>query len=115
MFLLAAKNSRNESLYALALTTGMRQSELLGLQWADLDWTNKTLKVQRQLERKRGSGLNFSPLKTKAAKRTITLGNKSMENLRAHFERQEQERKGLGEKWQENDLIFPARYYPRYV
>lgn len=107
-FLITAKQSRNEALYCLALTTGMRQSELLGLQWTDIDWTSKKLKVQRQLKRKRGGGFIFAPLKTKAAKRTVALGLRSTETLKAHLNRQEQERKALGEKWQENNLIFPS-------
>jgi len=47
--LFAAKCNRNEALYYLAVTTGLRQSELLGLKWSDLDWVKKTFTVQRQL------------------------------------------------------------------
>ena len=36
-----------EALYHLAIVIGMRQSELLGLKWTDLDWVRKYLKVER--------------------------------------------------------------------
>ena len=36
-FLKAVRGDRYEALYVLAITTGMRQGELLGLQWLDLD------------------------------------------------------------------------------
>lgn len=108
LFLSAAKESRNEALYCLALTTGMRQSELLGLQWADLDWTKKTLKIQRQLKRKRGGGFNYLTPKTKAGKRTITLGSKTIETLRAQVNHQATERLVAGERWQEHNLLFPS-------
>ena len=50
-FLIAAADSPYEALYYLALTTGMRQGELLGLKWTDLDWNKSVLLVQRQLQR----------------------------------------------------------------
>jgi integrase len=45
----AARGERLEALYALALTTGMRQGELLGLKWEDLDTEAGTIQVQRTL------------------------------------------------------------------
>ena len=47
--LVAAFGYRLEALYYLAVTTGMRQSEIVGLKWTDLDWVNQTLRVERQL------------------------------------------------------------------
>ena len=64
-FLLAAMNSRNAALYHLAIATGLRQSELLGLKWSDLDWQRKTLYVQRQLKREYKDGDYFAPPKTR--------------------------------------------------
>jgi integrase len=37
-FLISAQSSRYEALYHLAVKTGMRKAELLGLKWDDLDW-----------------------------------------------------------------------------
>jgi integrase len=48
--LLAARGTRYEALYLLAVTTGIRQGELLGLRWSDLDWVTRHLSVQRQLQ-----------------------------------------------------------------
>ena len=42
-FLSAASESRYEALYHLAVKTGMRQGELFGLKWSDLQWHNGTL------------------------------------------------------------------------
>ena len=50
-FLLAAQGDRNEVLYQLVLATGLRQSEVLGLKWSDLDIEKSTITVQRQLKR----------------------------------------------------------------
>lgn len=52
--LAAAQDDPLEALYVLALTTGMRQGELLALQWSDLDLTYGKLQVRRTLLRVRG-------------------------------------------------------------
>lgn len=107
-FLLAARHNRNEALFHLAIATGMRQSELLGLQWSDLDWQKKTLTVQRQAKRTDRQNGYFAPLKTKAGRRTIVLGEKTIEKMREHLNRQEDERIKVGDKWEDNNLIFPS-------
>lgn len=50
-FLVAVQDNRNKALYHLAVKTGMRQAELLGLKWQDLDWTSGVLQVKRQVQR----------------------------------------------------------------
>jgi integrase len=90
--LFSAKGNRNEALYYLAVTTGLRQSELLGLNWSDLDWVKKTLSVQRQLRREFKQNDYFTTPKTKAGRRTIILGGKAIEILHEHWDLQNQER-----------------------
>ncbi len=100
------KNDPYSHLYHLAVSTGMRQAELLGLMWPDLDWEKKTLQIQRQLTLKKGGGFELSTPKTKAGKRTIILGQASLESLRKHQQEQFNLMKKAEKKWQENDLIF---------
>ena len=45
--MLAAKTNRLEALYHLAITSGARESELLGLKWTDLDWIKRSLRIER--------------------------------------------------------------------
>lgn len=106
--LLAARGNRNEALYHLAIATGLRQSELLGLKWADLDWQKRSLRVQRQLKRGFKKGDYFSQPKTKNGCRTVVLGKTSIALLRDHMQRQNLERIIAGDSWQESDLIFPT-------
>jgi len=107
--LVAAKGNRLEALYHLAVATGMRQMELLGLKWADLDWINQNIKVERQLERPDGKGIRFAPPKTKFGKRILALGTKTTEVIRDHYEHQHIERLTAGKKWTEHGLIFTNR------
>ncbi|MCP4142228.1 MAG: site-specific integrase [Chloroflexi bacterium] len=103
-----AKEDRYTALYQLALTTGMRQGELLGLQWKDINWDRKTLHIQRQLARVPGGRLNFAQLKTRSSIRTISLGNTTILVLKEHRKNQLQESEKVSARWQDNDLIFPT-------
>lgn len=107
--LLNARGHRWEALYHLAIVTGMRESELLGLKWTDLDWVRQSLKVERQLQRPVGKGVEFVPPKTRCGKRSIALGENTIRVLRAHNERQQAERSAAGEDWVEYGLIFTTR------
>jgi integrase len=104
-FLTTASNHRLYALFYLALSTGMRQMELLGLKWQDFDELRGVLHVQRQLSR---SGGVFLPLKTKAAKRSIKLSNDMIKALQKHNQLQLKERYEAGDHWKEMDLIFTS-------
>ncbi len=108
--LVAAIGHRLEALFHLAVISGMREMELLGLKWKDLDWLNQTLKVERQLLRPHGEGIQFSSPKTKYGKRTLKLGSKTIEALRKHCELQQQDRIKASDQWQELGLMFPNHY-----
>jgi integrase len=108
VLLSASKVTRNEALFWLAVTTGMRQGEILGLKWSDLDWRTKRLQIQRQLQRLKNEGMTFSEPKSAAGKRSIMLSSTTVEKLRDHLDHQQQERQIAGPNWQENDLIFPS-------
>jgi integrase len=76
----AAKGDRLEALYALAITTGLRQGELLGLKWDDIDLDVGTLQVRRTLTTAKGGPVLSAP-KTKGSRRTVKLSQTSLEAL----------------------------------
>jgi integrase len=102
-FLISIIGHRWEALYYLAIATGMRRGELLGLKWEDIDWLKQTVKVERQI---RPGDQSFQPLKTRFSRRTITIGAKTIQVLHDHYERQQKTRKNSGSKWVENSLVF---------
>lgn len=104
--LLSTKNHRLGMLIYLAMSTGMRQMELLGLKWSDIDWVKHTIRVERQLVRPEGKGVQFAPLKTKSGRRSIDISPRTIEALREHYNNQHLIKQSVGTKWQENDLIF---------
>jgi integrase len=107
-FLVAAHDSQYEALYHLAVVTGMRQGELFGLKWTDLQWQSGTLYVRRQVQNVPGQSWSFGEPKTRAGRRTIRLGEGSLQVLRQHRERQLLQKAVMGQRWKEFDLIFPS-------
>lgn len=104
----AIEGHRLKALFYLAIVTGMREGELLGLQWGDLDWQAGTIAVRRQAQAVRGQGVRFVPPKTEAGRRTVLVGSQMLELLRAQYEQVRLLRLAAGDKWKENDLIFPT-------
>src|SRR5215218_437787 len=98
----AARGDRLEALYALAIHTGMRRGELLGLKWEDVDLDSSTLQVRRSLD---VDGTFKAPKNGKG--RTLKLTPRALDALRAHKVRQNAERLEAGSRWQDNNLVFP--------
>ena len=107
-FLRAAKHDRLEAIYVLAVTCGLRQGELLGLRWEDVDLKAGRLTVRRQVQRSRdGSGMIGGPTKNKKA-RTIRLGEVAIEALKAHRDAQAEEVASAKGLWKDPGLVFAS-------
>ena len=100
-------NDRFEALYVLAVTAGLREGELLGLRWDDLDLDAGTLSVRRTLSEARSGRFFEAPKNGKG--RSIRLTKQTVEALRSHRKRQNEQRLGLGTLWQDKGLVFPAQ------
>jgi integrase len=106
-FLRAIKGDRLEGLYVLALATGLRQGELLGLRWDDVDQDAGTMLVRRQVQRI-GGALVLTDLKTEKSQRTLALPAFALAALKEHRVRQSEERLAAGHRWEDQDLVFPS-------
>jgi integrase len=101
----AASGDRLEALYAVAVTSGMRQGELLALRWRFVDLTMGTAQVRGTLQRTR-EGLKIAEPKTARSRRLVRLTVTATEALRRHKACQAEERLRLGAAWADNDLVF---------
>jgi integrase len=105
--LAAARGNRLEALYVLAIHTGMRRGELLGLKWGNVDLENATVRVRRTLTRTdNGRRLALGEPKTKNSRRTVRLTQRAVEALRSHRARQAEEKLRVGSLYQDQDLVF---------
>jgi integrase len=98
---------RLEALCVLAIHTGLRQGELLGLKWDDVDLDDGSLQVRRTLAITKNGSVFTSP-KTGGSRRSVKLTQRATEALRSHLERQLGEIDGAGSLWSENGLIFAS-------
>jgi len=101
----AADGERFEALYVLAVTTGMRQGELLALKWQDVDLENATISVRRTLTRD-GGRVTIGEPKTRKSRRLIRLTSQATGALRRHLERQLWEIQALGDGYTDQGLVF---------
>jgi integrase len=101
----AAGGDRLESLYILAIHTGMRQGEMLALRWQDVDLENAVVSVRRTLTRS-GGRVVFGEPKTNKSRRSIRLTSQAVEALRGHLERQLRDMEILGDRYQDQGLVF---------
>jgi integrase len=73
------REDRLRALYVLAITAGLREGELLGLRWEDVDLERELLQVRRQLTRTR-DGLSFTaPKRGKARGKAHRHGDCGLE------------------------------------
>ena len=94
------------SMVVVALLTGMRKGELLGLTWQYVNFEERSVYVCQQAQYIEGK-MRLDTLKTKKSKRYIPLCEKGLQTLREQRERVEVWRQ-IARKWEEHDLVFPS-------
>jgi len=104
----AAIGERFAAIYVLAIHTGLRQGELLGLKWEDVDLENGLIRVRRTLTRYKGRVLLSEP-KTKRSRRTVRLTETAVDALREHLARQMTQMEALGDLYRDQGLVFATQ------
>lgn len=104
-FIAHIRGHRFEALLLVTMTLGLRQSEVLGLRWEDVDLEQGVLSVRRSLQRY-GGAYHLDEVKTVRSRRTLTLPDRLIEVLLAHRDRQAFEARS--KKWQGDEwgLVF---------
>jgi integrase len=104
-FLEACAEDRLYPAFLMLATTGMRRGELLGLRWSDVDLEKRRAAV-RQTVIAVNHAVHFGTPKTAKGRRVVAIDAKTVAALRAHRQRQLEERLLLGAGWRDHDLIF---------
>lgn len=107
-FLEMIKGNRCEDMLLVAVFTGMRESEIIGLSWDCIDFERKQIRIYRQLskERKKGGAYVFSDLKNKKA-RSFSAADVVFDTLMRVRQAQERRKSACSEEWNNSDnLVF---------
>ena len=105
-FLQQCKGERHYLTFLLAIYTGMRRGEILGLQWSDIDLDKKMIRVCRSLAHVPKRGYMLTTLKTKNSKRQIQIPEFVIQEIRNHKQRQEEWKGLVGELYEDNELVI---------
>ncbi|MGO4887994.1 tyrosine-type recombinase/integrase [Anaerobacillus sp. MEB173] len=103
-FLHSVEKQRFYIVYLLAVYTGMRQGEILGLRWDHCDLKNGTVSVRQTLSRT-SKGLLFEEPKTKSSKRLISIPNHVIDALKKHRVEQNKQKLIAGIGYEDHDLV----------
>lgn len=101
-----ARGHKLEALLTVAVATGMRRGELLGLHWQDIDFKTRSLYVRRSVNRIGKFGIVESEPKTQRSRRKITLPAFVIDTLKQHQEHQQEMRAKAGTQWRETGIVF---------
>lgn len=106
-FISAIEGNRLEAFFLVAMSTGLRRGELLGLSWSSVDLAARVVVVDRALQRVEGE-LRFVAPKTFGSRRQVPLPLFAVRALEAHRARQNAERLAAGSSWTDHDLVFAS-------
>lgn len=103
-FLNFTRTRRYYCVYALALLAGMRQGEILGLRWKDIDFEKKTIAINQTLTHY-GKSLSHGA-KTISGNRTISIPSQLVEVLRRQQKDYEALKQRLGRAFEDIDIVI---------
>jgi integrase len=103
--LAAAADTRLAMPILLAVSTGMRRGELLGLRWGDVDLVAGTVAVRQTIEETK-AGLTFKGPKTTKSRRVLPIGATTVAALKRHRAAQDELRLARGGHYHDADLVF---------
>lgn len=109
-FVPACEGMRFGLLFELALQTGLRPEESIGLCWQDLDLSGSrgVVNVRRVVLHLKGIGWQWSEPKTKSSVRRIVFPAELAAKLIEHRKAQLEQKLRIGRAWRNNDLVFPT-------
>nr|WP_241752030.1 tyrosine-type recombinase/integrase [Paenibacillus alvei] len=90
----------------LALTTGLRRSELLGLEWKHIDWEKGIIDVSQTMVHALKGHVIVKKPKTKNSTRKVALPNTMLQELKVYYDYRLKERSDIGSAWYGGEWFF---------
>lgn len=106
-----ASTDRMAPLYTVAMYTGCRRGELLGLRWGDVDFETGLLTIRRMLRGAKDGKPDFREGgKTARSRRNFMLSADVLAALRVQKDRQDFERRKLADAYADHDVVFATPF-----
>ena len=94
------------TLVEIAIFTGMRRGEIVGLKWGDIDFENQKISVKRSIYKPRGAKAEEKETKSKAGTRIIAIPEQLCKTLVKYRAQQDRHISFLGDGWKNLDYVF---------
>lgn len=100
------EDTKYRAFFYLIAYSGFRRSEMLGLEWKDIDFENNIISIKRTSNYTSERGIYTDTTKTKRSKRVLKISTYIMDILKELKDEQDEEALRLGDKWVESDRLF---------
>ena len=100
------EDTKYRAFFYLIAYSGFRRSEMLGLEWKDIDFKNNIISIKRTSNYTSERGIYTDTTKTKRSKRVLKISPYIMGILKELKDEQDEEALRLGDKWVESDRLF---------
>ncbi|MDK2888324.1 MAG: hypothetical protein PWP72_1202 [Thermoanaerobacter sp.] len=123
----AARETPYYALLFVAVRTGLRRGELLGLRWQDVDLKAGTISVRHALAYTPEKGIFFKPPKNKKSRRTIDISGEVVAVMKEHRKKQAEAKLFFGQQYEDHGLVFcqpngkpmhpdtPSSWFPEFL
>jgi integrase len=109
-FITSLSGDRYYALFLIAIMSGFRPEEYLGLRWHDIDFGRGVVTVQTVLIwRADGKGWYFGEPKTRRSKRSVPLPQTIFDALSEHKRKQDEWKSKAGDSYNDHGLVFPTK------
>lgn len=98
--------TKYRAFFFLIAYSGFRRSEMLGLEWKDVDFEHNVITIKRTSNYTAGRGTYTDTTKTKRSQRVLKISPYIMDILKELKDEQDEEALRLGDKWVETDRLF---------
>ena len=106
LMLLNDEPLKYRTFFNLAIYSGFRRGELLGLEWKDVDFENNIIKIRRTSNYTAQQGVYTDTTKTRKSQRTLKFPQEIMDMLKEYKAEQDGQALKYGDKWVETDRLY---------
>lgn len=107
--LLSKARLKYQAFFLLALTSGLRRSEILGLRWTDINFEKSFLRVNQAAVKAKGKGIIYKEPKTDESEAPVPVSPFTLSILQRLKDEQSLLKEKAGDKWADkNNILFTA-------